>query len=117
MTKAHISPPLLKQAVFELITECRQRLTQGQVDVSEVERSVRAYCEAVAALPVDQGRAHTQDLTDLMTMVTTLSDELVLARNAVNAELRALDNLKKANVAYQKSDSIGEKKYTNESDS
>jgi len=105
-----LSPEILKQAVFELVAECRQRLLAGEVNVSEVERGVRAYCEAVAHLPAEEGRLHAKDLESLMREVTALGDSLVAAHDVVRKELEALARLKQANVAYQKSDAIEDEK-------
>ena len=112
MSTASASPELLKQAVLELVGECREQLARGMVaDVSQIERGVRAYCTAIAALPLGEGRTHAQDLETLMKLMTELSDEMVSARDAVRAQLEALGRLQKASNAYQKSDTIGVKKH------
>jgi len=111
------SPEALKETVIELIAECRRRLTSGWADVTEVERGVRAYCEVLTALPAEEGRHHIKDLEAMMQAVTLLGDELVAARDTVRHELGALGRVRQANVAYQKSDAIGEKYEKKESES
>jgi hypothetical protein len=100
----------LKEAVFRRVAECRAGLESGGADMAGLEQSVRAYCEAVAALAKDQGFQHVAPLESLMKEVTALREDLSAAREAICQELTGLSRLKHANVAYQKSDAIGPKR-------
>ena len=99
----------LKEAAFRRVAECRASLKHGNTDLAGLEKSVRAYCEAVAKLPKDQGVEHMAGLESLMQEVTSLKGELGVAREAIRQELAGLSRLKQANVAYQKSDAFGPK--------
>jgi len=104
MSIAYLPPEVLKKSVFDLVEECRENLKNGRLDVSQVEHSVRAYCEAIAALPPEEGAKHRQSLEDLMTVVSKLGEELIAARDSVKHELNSLERLRKATVAYSNSD-------------
>lgn len=106
MSVQYLPPETLKKATFDLLNECRENLRHGNVDVSGVESSVRAYCASVAALPMEEGMQHKEDLNALMDLVTLLGEELVAARDSVQGELGRLEQVRKANVAYQISDGI-----------
>jgi hypothetical protein len=109
MSVEYLPPEILKKKVFELITESRAALRHGEVDITGVEKAVRVYCEALAAMPIDEGRLHAGELELLMKEITALGDELVASREKVRIQLESLGKMKQANVAYQKSDKIGEK--------
>ncbi len=101
-----LSPEILKNGVLEFIAECRQRLDEGTVDISGMERKVQDYCDIIAALPLSEGRQHSQALHEVMQAITGLEEALTTARNAVQKELQALDRLQRAQTAYHKSDTI-----------
>jgi regulator of replication initiation timing len=103
----NVSAKKLKEAVFKQVAEYRQGLSEGLTDISGLEDGVRSYCEAVAALPVEEGRLHAQDLSDLTREVAALGAELKEAHAGVRSELAGLGRLRQANVAYSKSDAIG----------
>jgi hypothetical protein len=109
MTEVNSPQEILKIEVFTLVANCRERLKSGMVDVSEIEGAVRGFCESVVALPSDQAGQYKQDLNDLMVEITKLGEELTIARDVVRKELGSLEKLRKANVAYQNSDGVGEK--------
>ena len=110
MSAGSPSPHMLKLAILELIGECKQLMGEGaMVDMSEVERGIRTYCSTIAALPLEEGRKHTQDLTMLMEEVNSLSGEMVVLRDTIRGQLEALEKLKQANTAYKKSESIAGK--------
>ena len=104
MSIAYLPPEVLKKTVFDLVEECRENLKNGLLDVSKVEHSVRAYCEAISALPEAEGAKNRQDLEDLMILITKLGDELVIARDSVKKELNSLERIRKATVAYSSHD-------------
>lgn len=110
MTATAASPEALRDKAFYLVTTCRENLKAGNVDTSGIEESIRAYCESIAALPKEDGKLHQQDLNDLMQLIITLGEELVAAQNEVKRELGNLEDRRKANVAYKKSDGMPVKK-------
>ncbi|HEU5046574.1 MAG TPA: hypothetical protein VFT64_01890 [Rickettsiales bacterium] len=110
MSVEYLPPETLKKATFDLVAECRENLRKGNVDLSGVENSVRAYCQSIAALPMEEGLQHREDLNALMEQVTLLGEELVAARDSVQTELGRMERIRKANVAYQTSDGITPKK-------
>jgi len=101
------SVKILKQEAFARVEECRKKLKSGEVNLAGLEQVVKAYCQAVEALATDEGQQHTQDLEELMSEVSALSDELLQSRESVAKELSKLGRVKQANVAYQKTDAIG----------
>lgn len=102
------SAKALKAAVFDQVADYSRRLQeQGEVDLAGLEEGVRAYCEAVATLPKEEGQKHSQDLQELMNAIASLGDALASAREEVQRELAGLGKLRHANVAYKKSDAIG----------
>ncbi len=109
MSNANLSPEILKKSIFDLVSECREKMQKGIVDIAAVEGGVRAYCEAIASLPKEQGKLHKDDLNELMSVITKLGEELVVAREATKQELASLERLRKANVAYNSSDTRGGK--------
>lgn len=100
MAVTYLPPDILKKKVFELIDECRVKLAAGHVDIAEVETSVRAYCESIATLPLEEGRLHRDSLHILMETITKLGDELKIARDKVVTEIASLENMRKASNAY-----------------
>lgn len=96
----------VRETIFERIRECRQDIIQGKVDLSGIEQGVRAYCEAVASLPLDIAREHQPHLEALAGEVEALNMDLTVARDAVCGELDALDRLRQASAAYQRSDAM-----------
>jgi hypothetical protein len=96
----------LREAVFKKLARCREDIAHGTADLSGLEDSVRAYCEAVAALPKPEGAGHAKDLQLLMDEIGALGLELKEARDAVGRELEGLSRLREANVAYSRSDAI-----------
>lgn len=99
----------LQQSVFSCISTSRERLRQGMVDISGVEAAVRGYCEALAALPLEEGRGYVESLQQLTEAMNALEDELQRARAKVQQELTSLSHQQKAHSAYIKTDGIGEK--------
>jgi len=106
MTGKSTEPETLKKSVFDLISECRNNLKSGSVDMSQIESRVRAYCESVSALPAEEGKSHKEDLKELMQLISELGEELTVERDTVLRELSKLDRMRKANVAYKTSDGI-----------
>ena len=107
MSVTYLPPEVLRKSVFDLINECRQNLHDGTVDVSQVESGVRAYCESIAALPLEEGRVHKEALNELMQLISILGEELTEARDSVKEELSRLENLRKAHIAYKNFDGVG----------
>ena len=106
MSVTYFPPEILKKTVFDLVNECREKLKNGMVDMSKVEESVRAYCEAISVLPLEEGMLHKESLNELMQLVTKLGEELSTERDVVINEIGKLEKLRKANVAYQTSDGM-----------
>lgn len=106
MTVKYLPHDILKKAAFDLVNKCLDDVKNGVVDVSEVESSVRNYCESIAELPLEEGMGHSDDLNELMSLVTKLGEELAEAKNSVHSELGRLERMRKANVAYQSPDGI-----------
>ena len=100
MSITYLPPDTLKKKVFELVAECRTRLAEGHVDMGQVEISVRAYCESIASLPIEDGSRHRQSLHELMEHITLLGEELKNARDNVVKEMGSLENIRKASKAY-----------------
>lgn len=99
-------PETLKQSVFNLIKECQENLKTGNVDLSQVEGRVRAYCELVSALPAEEGKEHKESLKELMQMISELGKQLAMERDFVLQELGKLERMRKASIAYKTSDGI-----------
>jgi len=93
----------LREAAFSCVAECRQNLKEGRSDLSGLERSVRDYCVAIAALPKEEGVAQEAHLKALMQEVERLSQELARMQEAIRQELAGLGRIQQANVAYHKS--------------
>jgi hypothetical protein len=111
MSVSYLPPDVLKKTVIELIQECRKTLKAGGAPkVSQVESSVRAYCESIAALPPEEAKTHKSGLKELMQLVSELGDELKVARDTVKEELKRLDNMRKAHAAYKNIENTGPKK-------
>ncbi|MEI6730680.1 MAG: hypothetical protein WCL30_05415 [Pseudomonadota bacterium] len=102
MSVSYLPPDILKKAVFELVEDCREKLRNGIVEVADVEQSVRVYCEAIAALPLEEGQKHREDLQHLMSEITKLGEELLIERQIVLEKISSLELLRKANNAYNK---------------
>ena len=98
----------LQQTVFELIHTSREQLKDGMVDLSPIEVSVRSYCEALQALPVEEASAYAPVLRDLAEKMHLLEDDLQRARWAVQQQLTSLNRIKTAEMAYRKTDHMGE---------
>lgn len=107
MKQAITSAETLRQAAFDQVAQCRKSIEEDQINLSGLEESVRTYCLAVAALPKDQGVLHEEALQSLMLEVEALNLELKRAQDAVAVELAGLGRVKKANLAYHKSEGIG----------
>ncbi len=103
----HASAKALQKAVLGQVAQYRRNLSEGRTDISRLEQGVSAYCEAVAALPREEGMRHTEDLEHLMREVAALGEALKVAHEDIRKELAGLGRLKQANVAYSKSDAIG----------
>jgi hypothetical protein len=101
------SADILGEAIFDRVAECRKQLHEGKADLAGVEDGVRAYCEAVAALPADESRKHAEKLSRLTEAMEALGGELTKARDLAQDELQAFDRLRKASNAYLKSDAMG----------
>lgn len=108
--------PGLRSSVFELVETSRRQLEGGMVDLSPVEEAVREYCTALSALPLDEARAHADDLRSLMEEMGRLEEELQRARFVVQQRLTELGRAQKADAAYRKTDGIGEVYYLPEGD-
>ncbi len=93
----------IRDNVFDLVAASRRALQQGMVDISPVEHSVRAYCEAVAGLSKDEARQHSADLTRLTSEITELEKDLKDAYEQVQRKLTELGQHQKAHTAYKKS--------------
>ena len=104
MSVSYLPPEVLKKSVFDLVNECRTKLTRGEVDLSDVETSVRGYCEAIANLPLEKGMAHRESLGELMDLIKKLEEELSIEKDKINKEMISLERIRKANIAYHKSD-------------
>jgi hypothetical protein len=110
MNVSYLPPEVLRKSVLDLIAECRKNLKNGNVDISQVESSVRAYCESITALPVEEGIIHREGLHEIMQLVTELGEDLVQARDSVKDQLGKLEKARKAHTAYKKTEGIGSKK-------
>jgi hypothetical protein len=101
---------VLRNNVLELLATSRLQLRGGMVDLSPVEVSIRTYCEAIAALPLETARQYAPDLQAITEKMNALEHELKQARDTVQQKLSELGQHHKAHVAYKKSDGIGEKR-------
>lgn len=101
------SAGLLGGAAFAHVVECRRSLKEGNTNLSDLEHKVRAYCDAVAALPKAEMKEHARHLEALVQEISKLGEELTAARETVKRELEGLGSLRRANIAYQKTDAIG----------
>jgi hypothetical protein len=97
----------LRKTVYEQLERCRATLKAGAVNMQPVQESVRVYCEALAELPRSVLTAHKADLEEMTLQLNALSETLVAEREGIRAQLDGLGKLRKANIAYQTSDSIG----------
>lgn len=110
MSVSYLPPDILRKSVFDLINECRGKLREGVVDISQVEDSVRAYCESIAKLPQEDGMKHKESLHELMELITKLGEELTEMRDKVKTQLSSLEGVRKAHIAYKNFDHVGLKK-------
>jgi Mating-type protein beta 1 len=98
----------LQQNVFSLVEEGRQALQQGMVDLAPIEVAVRAFCEALQALPLEEAKEFAPTLRQLSENMHVLEDELQRARWAVQQQLTNLNRIRQAETAYRTTDSMGE---------
>lgn len=107
----------IRDDVFTVVELCRKQLAHGMVDLSLVEQVVKEYCQAISTLPTEKGREHIADLQALSQQMNVLETSLKEARNEVSLKLKELNAIKKADVAYKKTDGIGIKHFmTDEGD-
>lgn len=97
----------LRQQAFDTLGTARSKLAAGVVDLSGVEESVRSFCAHLAAMHVEQARAFSPDLEELMEEMNKLERELEAARERVRGEMTLLSQHRSAATAYGKSDAIG----------
>lgn len=109
MSKSNAEVTALKDQAFELVATSRKRLQSGAVDLAPVETGVRNFCEALAAMPLEDARPFAQDLHALSEEMNLLERDLKQSRDAVQQQLAELGRHNKAQVAYKKTDGIGEK--------
>lgn len=100
----------LEAEAFAAVARCREKLGGNDIDMSELTEPVRRYCEHLGSIPREEAVGHTKTLMRLMDEVTSLKTVLADTQGEVIQELGALTRVKRAHVAYQKSDAIaGEK--------
>ncbi len=104
MTAKDLPPEALKESIFDFISECRTMLKNGDVDMSQLESRVRAYCDVISAMPKEEGKRHAEDLKELMQLISEFGEELAIERDNVAQELNKLEINRKANIAYKNSD-------------
>ncbi len=75
----------------------------------ELEDKVRALCQAVSGLPVEDGRRFSGKLDDLRRQLDTLQFVMQAQKDKMRDQLAALDKSRKAHQAYAKSDTMGKK--------
>lgn len=98
----------LEKSVFDLVEASRLQLADGMVDLSPVEGAVRSYCEALQAMPLDEAKQHSAKLSELSEAMRQLEHDLQRARFSVQQQLANLNRVRAAEVAYRKSDQMGE---------
>jgi|GEM_PF-974733 len=100
MNISYLPPESLKKSVFQLVNDCREKLSQGEISIPEMEQAVQAYCESINLLPLEEGRLHKESLHELMELIKKLESELCEERDRVNREVQGLEQMRKANIAY-----------------
>jgi hypothetical protein len=105
-----VSTQELEAEAFAAIARCRGKLAEDDIDMSELTEPVRRYCEHLGAIAREEAMEHMDTLKQLMEEVTLLRASLTDAQQQVSEAIGALPQVRRAHVAYQKSDAIaGEK--------
>ena len=100
----------LEAQAFAAVARCREKLAGDDIDMSDLSEPVRRYCEHLGGLAREDAMRHMDTLKRLMADVTLLKAALGDAQVQVTESLGALPQMRRAHVAYQKSDAIaGEK--------
>ncbi len=104
---AAVSPDALLVIIEQLMGEYLERTQKGEVlDMQLIERGVSTFCTRINALPKEESKRYDVALERLMRGMTQLGLELQSKQRELADNLRDVSAVRKANMAYQHSDTI-----------
>lgn len=95
-------PQALFDDISRFVAESRQLLEQGALmEMAGLDQRVKQLCETVLQLSQQERLTYAENLQQLLGDLNTLGEMMVAQRDQVAAEIRQLNQHKKANAAYR----------------
>lgn len=102
-------PEVILGLLKQLIAESKQLIAKGEeANLELIEESVAAFCQGITSLPNEEARPFRVALQGLMEDLTQLGTLLQSRQRDLLGQMQGATLMKKANVAYQTSDSMGQ---------
>jgi hypothetical protein len=91
--------------VLQYIEDCRVLLQKGElVELSGLDRTIAALCTEVAGLGPSERTRYADHIELLFNELSQLGEDLKATHGALTAQMSAIDNYRKASIAYRTSD-------------
>lgn len=100
-------PEKLLEELSVFIAESRKLVDKGAfVQLAGMDKQMRALCDEALKLSGEQRKQYASRLQKLFDEVKMLGDAMQSTRDAMFKEIQGLSGHRKANVAYQTTDSL-----------
>jgi hypothetical protein len=101
------SPDVLLGLIQQLVAEYAERTERDETfDMQPIERGIAAFCGQLNAMPKTESSRYEPALESLMKDLTRLGQLMQSKQQELMVSLRDTNTIKKANKAYQNSDSF-----------
>lgn len=108
-----LPPEVLFNKVSQFVTESRELVKSGaMMEIQGLEDRIESLCQMVLGLSQEDRLRYADKLQHLLTDIGKLGEEMMVLRDAIGNEIRSLNTMKKASVAYRvvdASDDYGKK--------
>ncbi len=101
-----LPPEALLARITQFVTESRELVRTGAVlEIDGLESRIDELCSMVLSFSQEERLHYADKLQYLLTDISKLGEEMMVLRDAMGDEIRALSSTKKATMAYKIADS------------